>query len=329
MATTPLAQQRRTLGRTGLQVSPVGLGCSGFWGHRRFDEADAARVVAHALERGLNLLDTGHNYSGFKAEPRLGRILRPLLSRFPRDSLVISSKGGTLTGQAGISGAEQRDFSPAAIVASCEASLRNLGLDYLDVYQLHGIGGHEITDDLLHALQQLRQRGLIRSTGINTHSAVTFDWMLSHPAAFDVVLLDYNALQQDRGTYISRLHEAGIGVLAGTVLAQGHLLPARARVPRLADAWYLARAWLKPSSRRLMHSARAMQQAVAAIRSQRPAQTAFAYVLRHPGVAAGILGTTRVASLEQVLQTDPERLTDADLAALIDAFGDGSGSPSH
>ena len=52
--TTPLPRQRRTLGRSGLEVSPIGLGCSGFWGHRRFPEADAARVVAHALERGMH-----------------------------------------------------------------------------------------------------------------------------------------------------------------------------------------------------------------------------------------------------------------------------------
>ncbi|MET3147813.1 UNVERIFIED_ORG: aryl-alcohol dehydrogenase-like predicted oxidoreductase [Xanthomonas axonopodis] len=80
----PLGQQRRTLGRTKLLVSPIGLGCSGFWGHRRFDEGAAARVVEHALAQGVNLLDTGHNYSAFHAEPRLGRILRPLLAQRSR-----------------------------------------------------------------------------------------------------------------------------------------------------------------------------------------------------------------------------------------------------
>ncbi|MDR2960397.1 MAG: aldo/keto reductase [Stenotrophomonas sp.] len=324
-----LARQRRVLGRTGLAVSPVGLGCSGFWGHRRFPEASAAAVVAHALAHGVNLLDTGHNYSGFHAEPRLGRILRPLLKHYPRDALVISSKGGTLTGQAGISGAEQRNFSPAAITASCEASLRNLGLDHLDIYQLHGASEHDINDDLLAALQRLRERGLIRHTGINTHSASTLRWMIAHPTAFDVVLLDYNALQQDREPLIDQLHAAGIGVLAGTVLAQGHLLPARRRLPRLADGWYLARAWLKPSSRQLMYSARSMRSAVAAINSQRPAQTAFAYALGHPGVASGILGTTRIGSLDEVLATRPEALSAAERQQLVDAFGDGRGSPSH
>ncbi len=121
----------------------------------------------------------------------------------------------------------------------------------------------------------------------------------------------------------------GIGVLAGTVLAQGHLLPARPRLPRLADGWYLARAWLKPSSRQLMRSARQMRRAVAAIRSQRPAQTAFAYALGHPGVASGILGTTRTRSLDEVLATRLEALTPAERQQLVDAFGDGRGSPSH
>lgn len=324
-----LARQRRTLGRTNLAVSPIGLGCSGFWGHHRFPEAAAAEVVEHALAHGVNLLDTGHNYSGFHAEPRLGRILRPLLARYPRHSLVISSKGGTLTGQAGISGAEQRNFSAAAITTSCEASLRNLGLDYLDIYQLHGASEHDINDDLLAALQRLRQRGLIRHTGINTHSASTLRWMIANPTLFDVVLLDYNALQQDREPLIDQLQAAGIGVLAGTVLAQGHLLPARPRLPRLADAWYLARAWLKPSSRQLMRSARQMRRAVAAVHSQRPAQTAFAYALGHPGVASGILGTTRTQSLDEVLATRLDALTLAERQLLIDAFGDGRGSPSH
>ncbi|AGH77102.1 oxidoreductase [Xanthomonas axonopodis Xac29-1] len=129
------------------------------------------------------------------AQPRLRRILRPLLAQRSRDSLVVSSKGGTLTGQAGASGAQRRDFSVAAIRASCQASLRNLGLDYLDICQPHGASEHDINDDLLLAMQRLRERGLIRHTGINTHSASTLHWMIANPDVFDGVLLDYNALQ--------------------------------------------------------------------------------------------------------------------------------------
>jgi len=86
----------RQLGRTGLQVSAIALGCSGFWGSRQFSESQAAAIVIEAFERGVNLFDTGNNYSNFNAEPRLGRILRQILSRHPRSRLVISSKAGTV-----------------------------------------------------------------------------------------------------------------------------------------------------------------------------------------------------------------------------------------
>jgi aryl-alcohol dehydrogenase-like predicted oxidoreductase len=324
---TPLAQ--RPLGRSGLQVSQVSLGCSGFWGHRRFPEPQAERILRHALERGVNLFDTGHNYSAFNAEPRLGRILQRAFAAHPRDGLVISSKAGTLTGQAGVSGAEQRDFSPENIERSCAASLRNLHCGHLDIFQLHGIGVPQITDELLSALDRMRRNGMFRLLGINTHTAETMQFMADHPGMFDVALIDYNALQQDREPLIAAMHEAGIGVLAGTVLAQGHLLPARPRLPRLADAWYLARAWLKPSSRQLMRSARTMQRAVATVRTQTPAQTAFAYVLQNPAIASGVLGTTRLGNLDQVLDTRVDALTTHERARLVTAFQHGHGSPSH
>lgn len=316
----PSSLPLRPLGRSGLQVSQIALGCSGFWGNRRFPEADAERVVRRALERGVNLFDTGHNYAAFNAEPRLGRILQRAFATHPRDGLVISSKGGTLTGQAGVSGAEQRDFSAASIERSCAASLRNLHCDHLDIFQLHGIGLEQITDELLGALQRMRRNGMFRLLGINTHTGATMQHLVAHPDLFDVALIDYNVLQQDREPLIAAMHAAGIGVLAGTVLAQGHLLPARPRVPRLADAWYLARAWLKPSSRQLMRSARDMQRTVATVRSQTPAQTAFAYVLQNPAIASGVLGTTRVGNLEQILDTRVEALQADERARLVAAF---------
>lgn len=166
----------------------------------------------------------------------------------------------------------------------------------------------------------MRRNGMFRLLGINTHTAATMQHLVTHPDPFDVALIDYNVLQQDREPLIAAMHAAGIGVLAGTVLAQGHLLPARPRVPRLADAWYLARAWLKPSSRQLMRSARDMQRVVATVRSQTPAQTAFAYVLQNPAIASGVLGTTRVGNLEQILDTRVEALQADERARLVAAF---------
>ena len=89
----------------------------------------------------------------------------------------------------------------------------------------------------------------------------------------------------------------------------------------------MSRSGPKPGTRRTNTSS--ASGAVAAIHSQRPAQTAFAYTLGHPGVASGILGTTRTRSLDEVLATQLEALTPAERQRLVDAFGDGRGSPSH
>jgi aryl-alcohol dehydrogenase-like predicted oxidoreductase len=319
----------RHLGRTGLAVSHIGLGCSGFWGNRRFSEVAAEKIVRYALERGVNLFDTGINYSGYYAEPRLGRILQRAFSQWPREKLIISSKAGTVTGQAGISG-EARNYSPAHIQQCCAQSLRNLHCDYLDIFQLHGIGEHQLTDELFTALEQMRRAGMYRFLGINTHSRSTMLHISKHPSLFDVALIDYNALQLDREPVIAAMHDAGIGVLAGTVLAQGHLSNNRMfQLKSAADLWYLARSLVKSSSRRLMLSAGAMRKAFANIHSQHPAQTAFAYVLQNPAISSCLLGTTRLDNLELILNTQVDALLKEERQRIIETFGDGASSPSH
>lgn len=319
----------RQLGRTGLTVSQIGLGCSGFWGNRRFPEYEAEKIVRRALELGVNFFDTGINYSAYHAEPRLGRILQRAFNQWSREKLVISSKAGTVTGQAGING-EARDFSPTHIRQCCAQSLRNLHCDYLDIFQLHGIGEHQLTDQLFTTLERMRYDGMFRFLGINTHSRATMLHLTKYPSLFDVALIDYSLLQLDREPLIAAMHNAGIGVLAGTVLAQGHLSANRIfQLKRSADLWYLARALFKPSSRKLMLGAAAMRNTIARIHSQKPAQTAFAYVLQNPAIASCILGTTQVDNLELILNTRVDALQEEERERIIETFGDGAGSPSH
>lgn len=323
------AVPRRQLGRTGLVVSHIGLGCSGFWGNHRFPEADAEKIVRRALERGVNLFDTGINYSGYHAEPRLGLILQRAFNQWPREKLIISSKAGTVAGQTGING-EARNFSPAHIQQCCAQSLRNLHCDYLDIFQLHGIGEHQLTDELFATLERMRREGMYRFLGINTHSRSTMLHISKHPGLFDIALIDYSALQLDREPVIAAMHDAGIGVLAGTVLAQGHLSANRIfQLKRSADLWYLARALFKPSSRKLMLGAAAMRKTIARIHSQKPAQTSFAYVLQNPAIASCLLGTTQVDNLELILNTRVDALQKEERERIIETFGDGTGSPSH
>jgi len=131
--------------------------------------------------------------------------------------------------------------------------------------------------------EDMRARGLFRCLGINTHSARTMQRISAEPGLFDVALVDYNILQLDREPLLQAMDAAGIGVLAGTVLAQGHLLPGRIhRVRSLADVWYFARAKLKPTGRELAAAARAMGPVLSQVDGLSAAQAAAAWVL--PGL---------------------------------------------
>jgi len=134
----------RPLGRTGLTVSEIGFGAASWWGKPQFSERAAVGLVHAALDGGVTFFDTGASYSGGHAEPRLGRALRG------RDTagLVVATKAGTFAKDGRIG----RDFSAAAVIASAERSLRNLGLEALPLLQLHGPATADLTDELRTAL---------------------------------------------------------------------------------------------------------------------------------------------------------------------------------
>lgn len=317
----------RRLGKADLEVSVISVGCSGFWGHTAFAEKDAAAVIHAALDRGVNFFDTGHHYCKFNAEPRLGRILAPLLKAGRRDRIVISSKAtdaGTLAGSPSalpLGPRGVRNYSPDYVEASCAASIRNLQCGHLDIFQLHGIREHEFSEPLLERLRDMKRRGMYRHLGVNTHSEALNRFVARHPDIFDMVLIDYNVLQIDREPLIDELARAGVGVVAGTVLAQGHLVPGKIGSLRgLSDLWYLARAKLKPASRRLADGASVMRDVLSSVRGMTPAQAAFAYVLGQPGIGSGVFGTTRVANLAEIAGSADLELAAGDREAIRAAF---------
>lgn len=253
----------RRLGLTDLMVSEISLGCSGYWGNHRFDADKAIVIVREAHDRGINLFDTGSNYSNFNAEPRLGLAIREILSCHDRSSLVISSKAGSLRGSAFPLTANRlptQDFSPEAIEDSCRRSIANLDCEYLDILQLHGATKQALTPRLLERLRQMRDQGLYRYLGINTYDSRVIRHIASTPCLCDMVLIDYNVLRLDREPLIQQLAKANVGVIAGTILAQGHIVNTKIRSVRSGSFfWYLARTWLKPSARRLASSSAAMR----------------------------------------------------------------------
>jgi aryl-alcohol dehydrogenase-like predicted oxidoreductase len=294
----------RPLGRTGLQVSEIGFGAASWWGKPQFSEAEALRLVHAALEAGVTLFDTGASYSGGQAEPRLGRALKD------RDlsNLVVATKAGTFAQGRRIG----RDFAPAAIVASAERSLKNLGLETLPLLQLHGPAIGEFTDELRGALAALKARGLVRALGVNSFDPAVIDHAIGLPD-IDVVMVDYNVLRPEREPLIAKAAAAGKGVLAGMPLAMGHTggRVTNIRAPR--DLWYAARGLLR-------HRREVRDGARFGFLNRLPdmtgAQAALAYVLANRDVACAVTGTTRIRHLMENLAASGMVLPAETLAAI-------------
>jgi len=281
----------RPLGATGLTVSELGFGCASWWGKPRFAERVAIGLIHEAIDHGVTLFDTGASYSAGEAEPRLGRALKG------RDTsgLVIATKAGTY--HAG-GGRIARDMSPAAIAASAERSLKNLGLETLSLLQLHGPSIPEL-EAALETLAALKARGLVRAVGLNSFDPAVIEHAVGL-AGIDVVMVDYNVLRPEREPLIARAAAAGKGVLAGMPLAMGHTKPLLARLRGPQDLWYAARALarhrgeLRRGARfRFLHR----------LADRTGSQAALGYVLASPHVSAAVFGVTRPEHLRENLAT--------------------------
>jgi len=294
----------RDLGQAGLKVSEIGFGAASWWGKARFPEIHAARLVDEAIAGGVTFFDTGASYSGGNAEPRLGRILKG------RDlsGLVLASKAGTFAE----GGRVRRDFSPAAVTASAERSLKALGVDVLPLLQLHGPDIADLTDGLREALQGLKTRGLVRALGVNSFDPGVIAHVTDLPD-FDVVMVDYNVLRPEREPLIARAAAAGKGVLAGMALAMGHTGLQVAKIRRPRDLWYAARGLVR-------HRADVMAGAGFGFLNRLPGisgpQAALAYVLANPNVACAVMGTTREAHLAENLAASGLALPPETMAAI-------------
>jgi aryl-alcohol dehydrogenase-like predicted oxidoreductase len=280
----------RPLGATGLTVSEIGFGCASWWGKPAFAERTALGLVHAALDLGVTLFDTGASYSRGAAEPRLGRALKG------RDvsKLVVATKAGTFHAGGGRIG---RDFSAAAVRASAERSLANLGLERLPLLQLHGPELGELSDELLAELAALKARGLVRAIGVNSFDPAVIDHAIGL-AVIDAVMIDYNVLRPEREPLIARAAAAGKGVLAGMPLAMGHTGLKVTKIRGVQDLWYAARGLVR---HRREVRAGARFGFLHRLEGLSGSQAALAYVLANPAVSAAVIGTTRLAHLKEDL----------------------------
>ena len=214
-----MTMDRRTLGRTGLEVSAMGVGTGGGLANRA-SEREIIDVVRSALDCGVNYIDTAESY---RTEEFVGAAIRDVR----RDSVVLSTKMS----------AWRDDSEPADLRASLEGSLRKLGTDYVDVYNLHGVGPGDydrLAAELVPGLQRLKQQGKIRFIGVTElFGGDSGHAMLEKALAddvWDVVMVGLNMLNQSAREHIlPKTIERNVGVQIMFAVRRAFSNPARLR----------------------------------------------------------------------------------------------------
>lgn len=315
-----------TLGRTGLVVSRLALGCMSYgdpkWRPWVLPEDEARPFFRRALESGINLFDTADMYSLGVSEEVTGRLLAEMGRR---EELVIATKVHFPMG----SGPNMGGLSRKHVVQACEASLSRLGVDTIDLYQIHRFDAATPLLETLEALDLLVRQGKVRYLGASSGEAWRFLKALSladrHGLARFVSMQDhYNLLyREEEREMIPLCLEEGIGVLPWSPLARGLLAGTRATpadreaTPRAASDDYARQLYDHPADADVVAATRS----VAAERGVPMARVALAWLLSRPGVTAPIVGATKLAHLDEALAALDLSLTSEETGALEAPYG--------
>ena len=320
----------RNLGRTGLKVSEISLGSWTTYGGS-VDESDAIAILRRGFELGINLFDTADVYVRGAAETVLGKAIRGL----PREQLVIATKcmGRVWEGPLGAG------LSRKHIFDAMDQSLRRLGVDYVDLYQLHAPDPSTPIDETLRAFEDLVRMGKARYVGYSN-----FD---RQPALARQVLAiqktrgwDVMASSQPRWNLLDRAVEKdhaalcrrnGVGIISYSPLAQGVLTnkyaggttPAGSRATTKFANFLTSEKALTPEN----VAATERFAAWCGGKGLDPANVALAWVLARPGLSSAITGATSVAQLEHNLKATELPLGPADWRAVEAAIAGRRAAP--
>lgn len=226
MASTPKLPVRK-LGSSGIQTSAIGLGCmslSGVYGASNDD--DGLALIREALDRGITMLDTSDAYGVGHNEELVGKAIKGR-----RSEVVLATKFGNLGGRGG----KVADGRPEFVIASCEASLKRLGVDVIDLYYQHRIDPTVPTEDTVGAMARLVEQGKVRALGLSEASPQTIRrGHAVHPIA--AVQNEYSLLYRTEGEETLRTtRELGIAFVAYSPLGRGLLTGVVADPKTLAD----------------------------------------------------------------------------------------------
>jgi aryl-alcohol dehydrogenase-like predicted oxidoreductase len=309
------------LGATGLRVSRICLGMMSYGPHetRRWalDEAAAEPIVRRAVEGGVIFFDTADVYNGGQSEVITGRLLSKLFGT--REEYVVATKvhGRTMPGENGAG------LSRKHILASIDSSLERLGLDYVDLYQIHRFDPRTPIEETMEALHDVVRAGKARYVGASSMWA----WQFAKaqrvaPTPFVSMQNHYNLVYReeeremipqciDQGVAVLPWSPLARGLLTGNRTASGEKLTTRAQTDQFGDSLYVPELDF-PVIDRLGE--------VAASRGVSPAQVALSWLLHKPGVTAPIVGATKLEHLEDALAAEQLTLSADEIAQLEEPY---------
>lgn len=310
----------RLVGNSGLEVSSMGLGTM-TWG-RDVDMTGAKNLLTTFTEAGGTLIDTAPAYGDGLSERMIGKLLHHVV---PRDQVVIATKAGF-----GVRGGEQVvDTSRRTLLDDLAGSLRRLGTDHVDLWQLHAWGDAPL-DETLAALDQAVNSGMARYVGVCNYVG----WQIGSAAAWQKALpgrahlisgqVEYSLLaRRAEIEVVPALAWHGMGLFPWSPIGRGVLTgkyrtgtPRKSRGAQDNFSWFVE-PYLEQRSRAVVD---AVVRAAGGL-DLTPAQVAFLWVRDAPGVTAPLLGARTVEQLQTFLDADPLELPSPIISALDDITG--------
>jgi aryl-alcohol dehydrogenase-like predicted oxidoreductase len=312
---TERMMKTRKLGKQGLVVSTLGLGCMGmseFYGPS--DEAESIATIHRAISLGVNFLDTADMYGVGKNEELMGRAIRGR-----RDQVMLATKFGNVRGANGeFLGVNGR---PEYVRQSCEASLKRLGVEHIDLYYQHRVDPNTPIEDTVGAMAELVHEGKVRFLGLSEAAPATVR-RASRVHSVAALQTEYSLWSRDpEGEILKTCRQLGIGFVAYSPLGRGFLTGRFKTQDDISqDDWRRHHPRFEGENfKRNLHLAETVRQIAKEIACT-PAQLALAWVLAQGQDIVPIPGTKHTRYLEENLEALHVHLTDEYLRRLDEAF---------
>ena len=312
------------IGRSGLRVSRICLGMMSFGNDSErpwvLDEVAAEPIVREAVEGGVTFFDTADTYSGGASEVATGRLLGRLLTR---EELVVATK----VFMPMTPGENGGGLSRKHVLSAIDASLERLGMDYVDLYQIHRYDARTPIEETMEALNDIVRAGKARYIGASS----MFAWQFAKAQStaerhgwtrFISMQNHYNLVyREEEREMIPLCVEEGVGVIPWSPLARGLLAGNRTRggerlTTRAGGDPFADYLYAQPTDFDVVDRVAA----VAAERGVPPAQVALAWLLHKPGVTAPIVGATKPEHVRDALAAEQLELGDEEIARLEEPY---------